>query len=107
MANPLRCFIVGYDPATSLRNTSTRHPSIRRTIACEYGLRRLHEGAVTPAKRKACDVEAARQWVERGAIGTVTFDEAATWLRLDPGRTRRAILAGPWFVASEIFAPRA
>jgi len=61
MANPLRCFIVGYDPATSLRNTSTRHPSIRRTIACEYGLRRLHEGAVTPAKRKACDVEAARQ----------------------------------------------
>jgi hypothetical protein len=62
------------------------------TIACEYGLRRLHEGAITPAKRKACDVEATRQWVGRGDIGTVTFDEAATWLRLDPEPTR-AILA--------------
>jgi hypothetical protein len=57
------------------------------------GMRPLQEGASTPAKRKACDVEAARQWVERGDIGTVTFDEAATWLGLDPERTRRAILA--------------
>jgi hypothetical protein len=93
MPNPLRCLIVGDNPATSLRNTSTRHPSIRRTIACEYGVRRLHEGASTPAKRKASDVEAARQRVGRGDIGTVTFDEAATWLGLDPEPTRRAILA--------------
>lgn len=91
MPNPLRCLIVGYNLATSLRNTSTRHLSIRRTIACEYGVRCLHEGASTPAKRKACDVEAARQWVGRGDIGTVTVDEAATWL--GPERTRRAILA--------------
>ena len=90
---PSDALIVGYNPATSIRNTSTRHPSIRQTIACEYGLRRLHEGAITPAKLKACNVEAARQWVGRGDIGTVTFDEAATWLGLDPEPTRRAILA--------------
>jgi hypothetical protein len=55
---------------------------------------RLRERAAYPARRKAEDVEAAREWIIEGTIGVVSFDDATQWLGLDPERTRRAILAG-------------
>jgi hypothetical protein len=42
---------------------------------------------------KASDVAAARNWIEAGNIGVVTFDACCAWLGWDAKHTREAIFS--------------
>jgi hypothetical protein len=79
-------------PLPLFRNVPTR-AELNLYAEIVFDAVRLVRGEGILVKTKPADVAAARQWIEAGDVGVVTFDDCCGWLGWDAERTRRAIFS--------------